>query len=766
MELNSLKPSTPYNYRMVSQDVSGNVAVSGEASFTTLPIQVDHLTLTNPGDPVIAQYSDTEAVVYLQVSNTTATSKLCYSEAPIANVDSCATYKEINTPTRTHYFHLTGPLKVDTKYYLKSKIIDSENVDNKFVSSDNVFFTTRKAQVNQHAPLTSIGTPTVSVTGSSATISFNTDQLALCIIKTGFSSGNYDDTQYKEFGYDGQANFNQHHIIDITGLTAHTAYFYQITCNDDIHTTAISSADGLNFETTIVIDPAYHEAINDISTIVATPVDIKAAITFDTDQSALCIIESGTAIGIYNNNSSEEVGYNTQKLNWHHSVDILGLTAGTKYYYKINCVDSLNNAKASEEQSFTTVSLGIVVDTTTPVISNVNTGSITGESVTVVWDTNEKASGSVAYGITSGTYENMAGDYLINSAAVNFATAHSVIINGLVPAIKYYFVVVSTDTAGNIAKSSESSFATAAPSSLSSISVSSTNLNQAIITWKTSQKTTSGVEYGLTDQYGQKKEDSAMAIAHSVTLSGLESGQLYHFRVKGKDINNNLYSSGDYTFQPKSPPQIKNVKVAGITEHEITINFTTNIPTDTLITYNDAKNPENSGSQGNPQLGLAHEIVLKNLAPGEVMSFSIKVRDEQGNETVQEGGSFTTGKDTTPPKLDNIKTDSALAQNDKVQTIISWITDEPATTSLTYQEGRQGELKDVKISDSLTTNHVAVITVFKPGMVYYFKVKSTDASGNLATSTDFALLTPKKKENIIQIIVGNFQDIFGWIKLN
>jgi hypothetical protein len=61
---------------------------------------------------------------------------------------------------------------------------------------------------------------------------------------------------------------------------------------------------------------------------------------------------------------------------------------------------------------------------------------------------------------------------------------------------------------------------------------------------------------------------------------------------------------------------------------------------------------------------------------------------------------------------------------------------------------------------------VAVITVFKPGMVYYFKVKSTDASGNLATSTDFALLTPKKKENIIQIIVGNFQDIFGWIKLN
>jgi hypothetical protein len=46
------------------------------------------------------------------------------------------------------------------------------------------------------------------------------------------------------------------------------------------------------------------------------------------------------------------------------------------------------------------------------------------------------------------------------------------------------------------------------------------------------------------------------------------------------------------------------------------------------------------------------------------------------------------------------------------------------------------------------------------------KVIPKQASNNQATSTDFALLTPKKKENIIQIIVGNFQDIFGWIKLN
>jgi hypothetical protein len=111
-----------------------------------------------------------------------------------------------------------------------------------------------------------------------------------------------------------------------------------------------------------------------------------------------------------------------------------------------------------------------------------------------------------------------------------------------------------------------------------------------------------------------------------------------------------------------------------------------------------------------------------------------------------------------------VRTDSALAQNDKVQTIISWITDEPANTAVIYKEGQNAESREVKVSDNSTTNHIAVVTVFKPGTVYYFKVKSTDASGNASVSSDFALLTPKRKENIIQIIVSNFQDIFSWAK--
>jgi len=163
-------------------------------------------------------------------------------------------------------------------------------------------------------------------------------------------------------------------------------------------------------------------------------------------------------------------------------------------------------------------------------------------------------------------------------------------------------------------------------------------------------------------------------------------------------------------------------------------------------------------------MATEHKIILANLTQGTTFGISISVKDEQGTEASLKAPDFTTGKDENPPKIDNIKTDSALTQNDKVQAIISWKTDEQSTSSIFYKEGRNGQEKEFKITDNLTTSHIGVITIFKSGTVYNFKVKSIDASGNEAVSGDFALLTPKKTQNIIQIIINNFTEIFGWAK--
>ena len=201
-----------------------------------------------------------------------------------------------------------------------------------------------------------------------------------------------------------------------------------------------------------------------------------------------------------------------------------------------------------------------------------------------------------------------------------------------------------------------------------------------------------------------------------------------------------------------------------ITEHGAVVTFNTNVPTDSLVTYADTEKEDNSGFQGRPEIATKHKVELKNLVSGTEFSLKLKVRDEEGNETEETFPNFTTTKDEAAPKIERVKTDSALTQNDKVQAIISWNTDELSTGEIFYKEGKAGNEKRFEVNLAPSFAHIGVITSFKSGVVYYFKVKSTDQAGNAVISSDYALLTPKQRQNIIQVIIGNFTDIFGWAK--
>ncbi len=85
----------------------------------------------------------------------------------------------------------------------------------------------------------------------------------------------------------------------------------------------------------------------------------------------------------------------------------------------------------------------------------------------------------------------------------------------------------------------------------------------AAITWKTDEPSSTQVEYGKTSSYGsvapaQPDTDpttgkSLGAIDHPVTLSGLESGTTYNYRVKSKDKAGNEAVSEDKTFTTITP---------------------------------------------------------------------------------------------------------------------------------------------------------------------------------------------------------------------
>jgi hypothetical protein len=87
------------------------------------------------------------------------------------------------------------------------------------------------------------------------------------------------------------------------------------------------------------------------------------------------------------------------------------------------------------------------------------------------------------------------------------------------------------------------------PPVISEIGASGITASTATIAWITDEPATSQVEYGLTTSYGSTTPlDSTLVTSHSVSLSELTPGTIYHYRVKSKDASENDAVSTDYTF--------------------------------------------------------------------------------------------------------------------------------------------------------------------------------------------------------------------------
>ncbi len=94
------------------------------------------------------------------------------------------------------------------------------------------------------------------------------------------------------------------------------------------------------------------------------------------------------------------------------------------------------------------------VDTVAPVISGI-TSTVSTSSATIKWHTNEFATAQVWYG----TSTTLGSSTTLN---VNLMKEHSQILSGLTASSTYYYSVGSKDAAGNLATSSQQTFATLA----------------------------------------------------------------------------------------------------------------------------------------------------------------------------------------------------------------------------------------------------------------------------------------------------------------
>jgi hypothetical protein len=192
-------------------------------------------------------------------------------------------------------------------------------------------------------------------------------------------------------------------------------------------------------------------------------------------------------------------------------------------------------------------------DISGPFIFNVAVSNITGSSATITWDTDENADSKVDYGLTSAYGSTVTDNSLV--------TSHSITLTGLSSGTTYHFRVRSADLAGNESATGDFTFTTVDDSApfISNVQAVDITETSARITWDTDENATSQVDYGTTAGYGSTVSDGTLVTSHSMLLTGLTAGTLYHFRVQSQDASLNTATSGDFTFTTLSNPPPSNV---------------------------------------------------------------------------------------------------------------------------------------------------------------------------------------------------------------
>jgi hypothetical protein len=332
--------------------------------------------------------------------------------------------------------------------------------------------------------------------------------------------------------------FTTEHSLTLTGLAAATEYHVRVSGKDIFGNGPAYSKD-VAFRT---IKAADRKAPVVSNVKVEGVTDKTALISWDTDEPADSLVEYGT------DRAPDRRAANAT-FAMRHTVILTGLLPGTQYYFRAGSVDPSGNGPGSSELlSFTT---GTSSDRTAPRISAVRSSGITDSLAVISWTTDEPADSRLELG--SGPAYNR----LMSSNTFEFE--HSMVVTGLLAGRQYHFRVGSADSSGNgPSYSDDTSFTTmlvkdtTAPT-VQSARVVSTGQDNVTLEVVLSEPGTVVVDYGAGISYGKTAGASQFWASHVLTITGLEPGRTYHFRVSATDASGNGPTVGsDRTFKTKA----------------------------------------------------------------------------------------------------------------------------------------------------------------------------------------------------------------------
>lgn len=371
-----------------------------------------------------------------------------------------------------------------------------------------------------------------SVSTRSARISWITDRDSDSRISYGLASNDY----FKEEVGNSEQRID--HDLILTNLEPGTTYYFQAKWTDE------DGNLGLSDEYTFTTAPP-----PSVKDVVVSSVGISTAvINFTTTGSSRVNFLYGTSVGF---GSSKEIA--TSHLESRYTTLLDGLAEGSKYYFRVDTEDDEGYVYEGTVLDFTTLPQ--------PKLSNVRIQQVKNAAqptVLVSWESNTEVTSVVSL-FPEGNIELIREEVNLDL----MSGEHQMIIRGLLPNTVYELMVKGSDKLGNQATSTAQRITTATdtrPPAISNVQIEAgkgnvTDSSQFIVTWTTDEPTTSQVEYGegTGSSYPQRSQlDSNLTLEHTIVISGLAPGKVYHLRaVSTDDAENTTYSLDYVAITPK-----------------------------------------------------------------------------------------------------------------------------------------------------------------------------------------------------------------------
>jgi len=417
VDLKNLLSDTAYHFKIMSRDSSGNLFVSADQTFKTLPSSEpnkpdnpDNLQLILPEEAIVKNLTNFSSSISWQ-TDLKANSLVRIKTADAPNSD----WQEIGDTgdyVTDHLVTLTG-LKPDTSYQYQVKSVNSSGST---AISKTKTFKTKPAPVISDVLVSDI-------TLDSATISWKTNIASTSAIDYGTSS------VYDLSASAGTKDLVTFHEVKLKNLKSGVTYNFKVKGNDDNNNLIIS--DNYSFKTYAlpVIKEYNIEEVKDTSAIV------KWTSNIDID-----------SLVIYSNlKSGENRTQGDTKLVQNHNLKLENLDSGTDYDIKIQGTDIFGNVAKGPDLKIKTL-----LDTIPPAITNVRTYTnmmtVPGKAqIVVVWKTDEQSTSQVFLFNVANTTDPVYSSQFDS----NLTTNHTVVITDLKTDTSYRLRIQSADKAGN-----------------------------------------------------------------------------------------------------------------------------------------------------------------------------------------------------------------------------------------------------------------------------------------------------------------------------